>query len=194
MTAAGAALLLLTVAVPAMAAEPGTGAAVPEYRRTAGGFTCAIAAPATFGAARQTIVRDTECRKVGPLAIGMLRADAEMSLGMPSDMQMTGGNQYFLYGLKAGADGMPVTYAVIAYDYDGKTVIIQLTGEAWDGAWRFNGITLGDTEQAVLDKLGAAFLLRRSNVTDAVLWSYAPWPFTIELTAGIVTAIRITAQ
>lgn len=85
------------------------------------------------------------------------------------------------------------SYLVVLLDKKGLIQGLQLTGKPSDTAssLQFSSIALGDSKDGVLDILG--FPSSVSNVPEihGKLWSYSPFPFTIEFVNNAVYSVRI---
>jgi hypothetical protein len=161
---------------------------LPRYERAGNGFACHTDGTDFRNGEKEE--RDA-CLRIGPLFVGMLRADAEALLGKPAATALAGKRQAFAYPLQRETSGLMVTYAVLTYRDDGRADSVQLTGKPWKGNWQFCGLTLGSSQAAVTARLGAQLQTEKSDLPDTLQWSYSPWTFSFEVTAGIVSSIRL---
>jgi hypothetical protein len=56
----------------------------------------------------------------------------------------------------------------------------------WD-----NGIALGATAESVIKQLGKPMRVGPSSLPNTDVWSYQPWTFSIEMSGGRVTSMRV---
>ncbi len=85
------------------------------------------------------------------------------------------------------------TYLVAVLDAGGAVQALQLTGKPSDStsALHFSSITLGMPKEKVADILGYPSSVGDVPEIHGRLWSYAPFPFTIEFKDGGVYSVRI---
>jgi hypothetical protein len=121
----------------------------------------------------------------------MSRTEAEGVLGQPTAQKSVGTETYYVYSLHADGSGQATTYAVLSYDEKALAATLQLTGGQWPGAWTFADIKLGDTDEAVIARLGEPHGKDPSEMPDTVEWDYLPWMFSFEITNHKVTSIRV---
>lgn len=163
----------------------------PHYVPAGGGFACTMSKEEFEQGQAQK--RDV-CLRIGPLYVGMTRADAETILGKPVTNMPANGREAFAYHLQSDAAGNMITYAFAVYDDNARALSVQLTGAPWSGNWPFAGLTLGSAEEAVAARLGTPKQTRKSEDEGAVHWSYLPWTFSFEIKAGVVSSIRIAVD
>src|SRR5882724_10756634 len=124
--------------------------------------------------------------RIGPLVVGMEAAALKALLGEPS-RQIQGPKdttvRAYFFG-KTNDD--PYLLASIWQD---RLVAIQVTGRL--PADKYVGITLGATAESVTKQLGKPMLVGPSSQPNTDVWSYQPWTFSIEMSGGRVTSIRV---
>ena len=130
------------------------------------------------------------CIQIGPLTPGMQRADLEKVLGKPAQSGEAKSEKYFAYGLQYKGDTAN-TYAVVFYSPDGHANTIQVTGDAWPAAWKFSGLTLGDSQESVTAILGQPMRTQPSEEPGTVVWDYSPWTFSLEIKGGKLSSVRL---
>jgi len=162
---------------------------MPHYERVGSGFACHQSAD-DYRAAEKA-QRDA-CLRLGQLYVGMSRHDLEGMIGEPVTSVFGKGRTYFDYVLQSDMDGNAVTYLLVAYTPGDMTSVLQLTGAAWPGAWRFAGLTLGDSESALQQRLGEALAYETSDEAGTIEWSYTPWTFSFEIHDRVISSIRLS--
>jgi hypothetical protein len=187
------ALLLLHVSLsPVLAAEVGD--PLPRYERAGAGFGCHTSKEDMEKA--QTEKRDV-CLRIGPLYVGISRADVEAQLGKPFTSVPAGTRTAFAYMLMKDEVTKQASYTVLTYDENGRADSVQVTGNAFlspSGAWLFSGLSLGMSQDAVIARLGPPMQTRPSDDPGAVQWNYLPWTFSFEVKDGVVSSIRLSAH
>jgi len=163
----------------------------PKLLREGWGFACELTAEQGDFDRKNAIGADAACGQVGPLWLGMSRAEAEGVLGKPTTQKIVGTETYYVYSLNADGSGQMTTYAVLSYDEKERAATLQITGDQWPRAWTFADIKLGDTDEAVIARLGEPHGKAPSEVPDTVTWDYLPWTFSFEITDHKVTSIRV---
>jgi hypothetical protein len=132
------------------------------------------------------------CGQIGPLQLGMSRADAEKILGSPTTAESFGNKVFYVYSLQMDETAHMITYAVIGYDSERRVGSIQLAGTPWPGAWSFADIKLGDPGKAVISRLGNPHGISPSRQEGALIWDYLPWTFSFEIKGSLVSSIRVS--
>lgn len=135
---------------------------------------------------------DAPCGQIGPLRLGMSRADAEKVLGSPTTAESLGSSILYVYALQTDETKHMVTYVVIGYDSKRRVANIQLTGAPWSGAWTFADIKLGDPGKAIIARLGNPHGVSPSREEDTIVWDYLPWTFSFEIRGSYVSSIRVS--
>jgi hypothetical protein len=148
------------------------------------------------------------CLRLGPLKLGMELYQLQVRLSDDKRILQTyitgrvvnvspDGTRTVLIPLRASEVGggqiRLISYLVALVETTGQVTNLQLSGKANEIAdqFPFSGIKLGSPQQHVVDTLGFP-----SSVTDVPkikgkLWSYAPFPFSIEIVDGVVYSLRI---
>jgi hypothetical protein len=163
----------------------------PKLLREGWGFACELTAEQGDFDRKNAISADAVCGQVGPLWLGMSRAEAESVLGKPTDQKIVGEGTFYVYSLRSDASAGMTAYAVLSYNTQGRAATIQITGEKWPAAWTFADIKLGDTDEAVVARLGEPHNKSPSELPSTVLWDYLPWTFSFEITDHHVSSIRV---
>ena len=132
------------------------------------------------------------CGQIGPLQLGMGRADAEKILGSPTAGKSFGNSIFYVYSLQMDETAHMITSVVIGYDSQRRIGSIQLAGAPWPGAWTFADIKLGDPGKAVISRLGNPHQVSPSHEEGAIIWDYLPWTFSFEIKGSSVSAIRVS--
>lgn len=185
--AIAAGLILLAAGAPAFADQKYSDP-MPRYERNGGGFSCRMSAQ-DFEKS-EAAQRDV-CMRVGPLSILMNREEVEKVLGAPTTRQKLGDREAFMYALQSDDTRLVVTYVVLTYGAAGRVQSIQLTGNLWAGAWKFCGLTLGDSSEALKGRLGPPKQVETSDDPGAEQWSYRPWEFSFEVKQDRISSIRV---
>lgn len=164
-------------------------AAPAEFFRAGGGFWCSIpAGHRPRGAGMEP------CLALGPLSIGMARAEAEGVLGRPLARTEEARGIVFIYALAWSGqprDSDLQTYAALRFDRADRVEMLQISGKPMQKRWAFSSLALGDPEGRLLAKLGRPFRTEPVAFNGAQLWSYGVWPFTFEVKDGRVISIRL---
>ncbi|NEX94861.1 hypothetical protein [Caulobacter sp. 17J65-9] len=177
---------LLATAGPAWSAEKLT---TDQFVRAGAGFACISAVAPGDGA-------EIPCLRMGPLGVGMARAEAEAVLGAPFTSVQDRGDETFIHPLAwrdvPGGKEL-AAYVALAYDADGRVKVLQVSGVPIAQDWAFSKVRLGETEAAAIAALGEPFAREPVPDTGAQLWTYGPWPFSFEVLDGRVVSIRLHA-
>jgi Peptidase family M23 len=163
-----------------------------EWRRTGPSFVC-TAAPA------REIPRDKfdpeelgrACLHIGPFRVGMPAQTLKSVLGEPhKTLPQPGGVTAWLYFLDQ-REQFPYFIGFVRQD---RIVALQTSGvvPAPSKEYSFNHIDLGTDTDALLKVFGPVTKTQPAGVKNTDLWTYGPWPFSFEVSAGHVTSIRIT--
>ncbi len=180
-------------ASPTMPTDP-----LPHFMRAGAGFGCVMtAADHERMKERGDISVDIPCQRIGPLFVEMPRArNAGKSLWLTGckSPNIPAGAAYKVYGLKSNESGALVTYVVVTYADNNLVDTIQVTGAPWSANWKFSGIGLGDTQDALLARFGEPKQKRTSDDPGAEVWSYLPWVFSFEVKNGVVSSIKVAVD
>lgn len=156
-----------------------------EFHRAGAGFACSLPSPPPPNDSGYR-----PCLHLGRLAIGSEATLADTLLGPPNQSQpqpngiITHG--YFFRPARESS-------YLVASALNGRIVTLQLTGREPAPGYSFNGVGLGATSVQLQERLGPPISVVATQMAGTELWSYAPWTFSFEVTAGTVTSIRIAA-
>ena len=159
-----------------------------RYLRAGPGFACQIEAPNKLSPEQIKALSEHSCLRIGSLVVGMEAAAVKSALGQP-DRQLDGPKATTVWAFLFGKtnDG-PYLLASIWQD---RLVAIQITGRLPAEKYGFNGITLGTTAESVTKQLGKPMAVGPSSIPNTDVWSYQPWTFSLEMSDGRVTSIRV---
>jgi hypothetical protein len=178
---------LLLVAMQAEAQDTGKAATHPhgEFQRAGAGFACIVDAAA---AGANYVPSESDCLWMGSLGIGDPAAMVAARFGAPfKTLPQPGGAVARVFVL----DDRTYFVATIAGE---RVVALQITGPGPHPEWVFDGVGLGMSTDQLVAKLGRPMAVEALADTGGELWSYLPFPFSIELTGGKVTSIRIADE
>lgn len=159
-----------------------------EFVRAGTGFACEIKPDQKITPEIQAKLSDLACLHLGTLAIGAEEKSLDARFGKPERTMDLANHATAKIYFTAPADD--ASYFVITVRRH-RVVAIQLTGTRSVEGYDFDRIALGSSTRAVLAHLGQPLVADRVPDTGAELWSYAPWTFSLEVTDGHVTSIRI---
>ena len=135
------------------------------------------------------------CLQIGPLRIGMPRAEAEKLMGAPVAKAEDVKGEAVVYALGwtgAPGDRTLTTYVAVVYDGQGRAKMIQLSGKPRpERPWGLSGLSLGSSDTQVVKTLGAPMATRLEPYNLARHWSYPPWPISFEVKNRQVISIRV---
>jgi hypothetical protein len=158
-----------------------------------GGFSCM----ARSGSSRSDDPL-ADCLELGGLKIGGLEGEAAILVGAPIAHVDGGDGVVQIHALSwAGTPNASdlTSYIAVAYDSERRTTSIQLSGSLPPPCcWRFSGLTVGDSTDALIARFGRPFSVEAVPANGATLWLYGPWPFSFEVLDGKVSSIRIVAN
>ena len=155
---------------------------VDEFRWMGGSLACIMAAPRPAGNAGYD-----SCLRIGKVRVGGPYSEIVKKFGEPNDSQPVdeGRAQARIYIF----DKNPETLTYIAvWETKGTIIAVQMTGTMTDMP-SFAGVQLGDDSEKLKAKLGPPSKIRPSGSYD--LWSYQPFPFSIEVREGRVYSIKV---
>ena len=175
--------------------EPGpVGEAVPsQFHRVGvqGGLACAVAAEQ--GARMADHVKPVTflpCLRIGAVAVADTLKAVEERLGRPDAVTeidwRTEVRAYFI-----AQRTVPNPYYVVTYR-DDVAVAVQLMGPPTELPARFSGLSLGDTAQDVVDKLGRPTALCPHQGKAVQTWVWNPFPIGIDVVDGRVVGFKVT--
>ena len=179
-------------ALGAAAAGDATPASRPihEFFRSGNGLGCTLSREETAWITRGGNVAEIgymPCLTIGPIKLEMTRLDVEQILGPHNRIVPSASGEHRTYLIRV-ADRM-VAYWVVTYVGD-RVTAAQLTGGATPQNHRLSGLALGESVVKLVEKLGPPGSKRAMQESGAELWSYAPWPISFEIKAGVITSMR----
>jgi len=192
MFAIAAAIVILEGATDALAQQARPDLVDPVlrgyYKRSGPGFACVIGPSEKLSPEQIKALSEHACMRIGPLVVGMDAAALTSALGEPArQIQGPKGTMVWAYFFGKTNDD-PYLLASIWKD---RLVAIQVTGRLPADKYVFNGITLGATAETVTRQLGKPMRVAASSLPNTDVWSYQPWTFSLELSGGRVTSIRV---
>ena len=100
-----------------------------------------------------------------------------------------GANRTLAYAL---ASSTPKEFPYVLVTYARSVAhAIQLTGPATPDQVAFSSIRLADSVSVVESVLGKPYEIAHRTNPEAELWSYDPYPISVEISQGRVASIRI---
>jgi hypothetical protein len=159
-----------------------------EFIRTGPSFACQIKAPSKLSPAEIEKLSEHACLRIGALAVGNKVTMLKAALGEPSRIhpgRKEATAWVYFFGKTAAA-----SYLVASVWHE-TLVALQVTGREPADAYGFSGIKLGDTAEAAIKRLGKPMVAQPTGEGTTEIWSYQPWPFSLEITDGHVTSIRV---
>lgn len=129
-----------------------------------------------------------ECLHISDIRMNMSIKEVEERYGKPYKEIDNGNSQSRIYLLPT--DGQQYPYLVITY-VKGVVDAIQLTGHETTKAIDFASIKLGDNEEFVKEMLGPPSEIHDVKEIKGIMWSYDPFPISIEFIDRKVYSIRI---
>jgi len=192
MFAIAAAIVILEGATDALAQQARPDLVDPVlrgyYKRSGPGFACVIGPSEKLSPEQIKALSEHACMRIGPLVVGMDAAALTSALGEPArQIQGPKGTMVWAYFFGKTNDD-PYLLASIWKD---RLVAIQVTGRLPADKYVFNGITLGATAETVTRQLGKPMRVAASSLPNTDVWSYQPWTFSLELSGGRVTSMRV---
>ncbi len=159
--------------------------AMNEFRRSGGSLVCTTE---VYKPNQEPLY--LQCLRIGPLYIGQSQEDAERILGKPwKVIEQDGGVATKVFAIKSDETAKP--YWVITFN-SGVINAIQLTGKNPRNVYKFSSIKLGDKKVKVLEILGEPFTTKPVESVKGILWSYHPFPISLELVDEKVYSIRVS--
>lgn len=127
--------------------------------------------------------------RIGSIQIGQLERDVERLLGNPWKVIKDGATTIKVFPIESDEPSKP--YWVITFKA-GTVEAVQLTGKNPKAAASFSSIALGDAKMKVLKILGEPFATKPVEDIKGVMWSYRPFPISLEIVDERVYSIRIS--
>ncbi len=157
--------------------------AVNEFRRAGAGLVCVT----------ETAKHDEgylQCLRIGQIHIGQREKDVERLLGSPwKVIKQDDTTTIKVFPIESNEEMKP--YWVITFK-KGAVEAIQATGKNPKTATSFSSIKLGDKKARVLEILGKPNASKSVEAIKGAMWSYQPFPISIELVDDRVYSIRVS--
>jgi hypothetical protein len=164
----------------------------PGYRgtfiRSGAGFACRTDPGEKLSPDQIKALSEHACLRIGPFVVGSKAAVLKSSLGEPNRTQRGAKDTTVWVYFFGKTNDAPYLVASIWHD---RLVAIQITGRMPADDYGFNGIALGAATATVLKFLGKPMDVKPSSEPNTDVWSYQPWPFSLEVTNGQVNSIRV---
>ncbi len=180
------------IVLPLNAATQAPQHGAPRFTRAGWGFTCEQSREQLDLDKKTGLNPDAACGRIGPLQLGMSRADVEKLMTGPVIEKYFGSKATYVYPLQNDETAHMITYAVVTYDAQSRLSSIQVSGVPWAGAWSFSDIKLGDPGKSVIARLGEPHGASPGGEKGTVLWDYLPWTFSFEIKGTAVSSIRVS--
>ena len=162
-----------------------------EWRRTGDGFACTVPMNKRGELVGDEIVQKLAlaCYFMGPLSIGGEVSQLKR-FGIPvRTLAQPRGAIAYIFLLNPPSEKAYLVATVL----EKRIVSLQVSGRgsAQGFTFTFNYIDVGTSVAIVEQHFGRPFKVEPSGLKDTDLWSYLPWRFSFEVSAGRVTSIRI---
>lgn len=132
---------------------------------------------------------DNACLLIGAIRVEQTVAQVEAITGKASAVvEGQAGEEIRVYSLRGAAE--PPPYLAVGF-VEGKVSSIQLSGNATSEPYAFSSLTLGDTADKVTQILGPPAARNPMKDVPGDLWSYRPFPISLEVHEGRVVSIKI---
>ena len=158
---------------------------VNEFTRKGGGLVCVT----------DTFKPDEsppylQCLRIGPIRIGQSEKEVELLLGNPwKVIEKDASTTIKVFPMESVEPSKP--YWVITFTTH-MVDSVQITGKNPKTVNTFSSIRLGDYKARVLEILGEPFATKPVEAVRGVLWSYRPFPISIEIVDDRVYSIRVS--
>lgn len=185
----GALLLSIPLLGSLMLPDRPAAEAANEFRASGGALVCVTeAAPQDS----QTPPYG-DCLRIGPVRIGETLRDVAMRFGKAGKEVHQGPVTLRVWPVRMDVPaGTSLPYWVIGFDEDRRVVSIQLTGDKRVDEYAFSSLRLGDPESRVRRILGEPAEKQTIPAVDAVMWSWRPYPVSLEIRDGRVYSMRVS--
>jgi hypothetical protein len=120
-----------------------------------------------------------DCYYIGPLTIGLDSAQPGRSPPERRDPS------------RVFPRRRPAVALCVATVLNDRVMALQLTGASPYHKLNFNGVALGTAAEKVTATFGEPKSVQPGHHAGTELWSYTPWTFSFEVTAGQVTSVRV---
>ncbi len=183
--------LLLSIPLAGLLILPVRAAAQPvnEFRASGAGLTCIT----------ETAPEDSQtppyrdCLHIGPVRIGDSLRDVAMRFGKAGKEVRQGPVTLRVWPVRMDVPaGTSLPYWVIGFDEDRRVVSIQLTGDKRVDEFTFSSLRLGDPESRVRRILGEPAEKQTVPAIGAEMWSWRPFPVSLEIKDGRVFSMRVS--
>ena len=132
---------------------------------------------------------DDPCLHIGAIRVDQTPAEVEAITGKASNVvEGQAGEEIRVYSLRGASE--PPPYLAVGF-LGGKVSSIQLSGKTTSEPYAFSSLSLGDTTEKVTQILGPPTAKNSLKEVPGDLWSYRPFPISIEVEAGRVVSIKI---
>ncbi len=131
------------------------------------------------------------CLHVGDIWLGQSLREVEGKLGQPHQVITDDPQNELRIHLLQGGSDENLPYLVLTVR-EGKVSAIQVTGAATESPYTFSSLALGDTAERVEEILGKPSSISPVKEIEGTIWSYLPFPISLELKGGRVFSIRIS--
>lgn len=173
-------------------ASDGGGEVIPfQFHRVAGRLACAL--PNQDGVAMaqgERPITFLPCLKVGAVAIGDGLRQVEDLLGEPTHVNtLDWRTEARVYPIAQRS--IPEPYYVVTYRND-VAVAVQLIGPPTEMPATLSGLSLGDSEQNVLDHLGRPERLCSLQNPGPLTWMWTDFPIGVDVLDGRVVGLKAT--
>lgn len=161
-----------------------------EFRYSGGAIVCLTDDPKAESG--------SPCLRIGDLKPGMTLKNMEDHIKADRGiynrtLSQKDGSEIRVYTLPTPKSEKSYSYLAI-YFKDGLSTIVQLTGTKTDVPLDFSSIQLGDSQDRVRDLLGPPSSSELETDMPVSLWSYYPFPFSLEMLDGKVYSIRVRGE
>jgi hypothetical protein len=179
---------LMLAGLPAMAAA--TDDAFPHFVRSEMTVAC-------LQADGKAAASDADCMRIGPLHVGMRKRQVEALLDQPLQESKQNGVTFYGYAIvingakELGDVRQLMTSATVTYDGAGNANSIEINGAPWPARWSFQGLSLGDSDEAVRAQLGEPIATGRGSQPGTVIWSYGP-AIAFDIGGGKIQSIHLS--
>ena len=183
--------LLLSIPLAGHLVSPGALAAdaAGEFRIAGAGLACIT----------ETAPQDSQippyrdCLRIGPVRVGETLRDVAMRFGKAAKEVRQGPVTLRVWPVQMDVpEGTSLPYWVIGFDQDRRVVSIQLTGDKRVDQYTFSSLRLGDPESKVRRILGEPPERQPVPAIGAEMWSWRPFPVTLEIKDGRVYSMRVS--
>lgn len=177
----GAAAVILSLAA-ACAGGSGKDIRPNEFHRAGAGLVCITLNEGPI------VPGYLDCLRVGPVKIGDTAASIKRRFGKPYKVIPRRGATELVYPIPSKDNLLPYWVFTVK---NRKVSAIQITGRLEPIGYAFSSLRLGDPEDKVRRILGPPTATEAINGVGAILWSYRPFPISMEIKDGRVYSMKI---